>query len=78
MKTNKTKMDAVGKVVLNYNYYSGKDFYSEGASEDLLLEYVRKYKESDYDHVIQNSKSWSLMYHLSNQRENIASWLPIG
>ncbi len=77
MKNNKTKMDAIGNVVMNYNYYSGEDFYSEGNSEDVLLEIVKNNKESDYDHIIQNSRSWSVMYHLSQVRENIASWLPI-
>ncbi|MFT3982524.1 MAG: class I SAM-dependent methyltransferase [Lachnospiraceae bacterium] len=78
MKTNKEKMDAVGNVMLNYNYYAGEDFYSEGASEDSLLDIVQRYRESEYEHVIQNSRSWSVMYHLSYIRENIVSWLPIG
>lgn len=77
MKTNKEKMDTIGNVVINYNYYSGKDFYSEGVSEDILLDLVQRYQESEYEHVIQNSRSWSVMYHLSYIRENIVSWLPI-
>ncbi len=77
MKNNKEKMDAIGNVVLNYNYYSGEDLYSEGASEDILLDLVTRYEESEYEHVIQNSRSWSVMYHLSHVRENIVSWLPI-
>ncbi len=77
MKTNKEKMDAVGNVKLNYNYYVGEDFYSEGSSEDILLDLVQRYHASEYEHVIQNSRSWSVMYHLSYIRENIVSWLPI-
>lgn len=77
MKTNKEKMDIIGNVVMNYNYYPGKDFYSEGVSEDILLDLVQRYQESEYEHVIQNSRSWSVMYHLSHIRENIVSWLPI-
>ena len=71
------KMEAIGNVVLNYKYYSGEDLYSEGISEDLLLDYVTNNEEADYPHVIQNTRSWSVMYHLSNVRENICSWLPI-
>ena len=77
MKTNKENMDAIGNVMLNYNYYTGEDFYSEGVSEDILLDIVQRYRESEYEHVIQNSRSWSVMYHLSYIRENIVSWLPI-
>ena len=70
-------MDAIGNVVMNYNYYSGEDFYSEGASEDMLLDFAMKYSEADFDHIIQNTRSWSVMYHFSHIRENICSWLPI-
>ncbi|HOO26818.1 MAG TPA: methyltransferase domain-containing protein [Lachnospiraceae bacterium] len=74
---NKEKMDAIGNVVINYSYYSGEDVYSEGISEDILLDLVQRYRESEFEHVIQNSRSWSVMYHLSYIRENIVSWLPI-
>ncbi len=70
-------MEAIGNVVLNYKYYKGEDLYSEGVSEDLLLQYVTENKESDYPHVIQNTRSWPVLYHLSSERENICSWLPI-
>jgi precorrin-6B methylase 2 len=70
-------MEAIGNVVLNYKYYSGEDLYSEGLSEDLLLKYVSENSEADYPHVIQNTRSWPVLYHLSTARENICSWLPI-
>lgn len=69
--------EAVGNVVLNYKYYSGKDLYSEGAAEDVLLDLVKDNAESDYPHIIQNTRSWPVMYHLSHVRENICSFLPI-
>ena len=69
--------EAIGNVVLNYKYYGGEDLYSEGAGEDLLLDLVSKHGEADYPLVIQNTRSWSVMYHLSHVRENICSWLPI-
>ena len=77
MKNSREKTETIGSVVLNYHYYSGKDYYSEGVSEDILLDIVQNYRESEYEHVIQNTRSWSVMYHLSYIRENIVSWLPI-
>ncbi len=77
MKTDKDKMEAIGNVVLNLNYYGGVDLYSEGAGEDLLLKLVSEHAEAEYPAVIQNTRSWSVMYHLSNERENICSFLPI-
>ncbi|MBQ7481959.1 MAG: class I SAM-dependent methyltransferase [Lachnospiraceae bacterium] len=71
------KMEAIGNVVLNYRYYSGKDLYSDGAAEDVLLDLVRNNPESDYPHIIQNTRSWPIMYHLSHVRENICSWIPM-
>ena len=70
-------MEAIGNVVLNYKYYCGEDLYSEGINEDLLLKYVTENSEADYPHVIQNTRSWPVLYHLSSMRENICSWLPI-
>ena len=77
MKTDKDKMEAIGNVVLNLNYYGGVDLYSEGMGEDLLLKLVSEHAEAEYPAVIQNTRSWSVMYHLSNERENICSFLPI-
>ena len=69
--------EVIGNITLNYDYYSGNDLYSEGEAEDVLLDLVTRYSESDYEHVIQNSKSWNIMYHLCHIRENIITWLPI-
>jgi len=69
--------EVIGNITLNLDYYGGKDLYSEGPAEDMLLDLVTRYSENDYEHVIQNSKSWNVMYHLSHIRENIVSWMPI-
>ena len=69
--------EQIGKVTLDYSKYPGQDYYSEGLSEDALLEVVQKYDESEYDHVILNTRSWPMLYHLSNVRTNIVTWLPI-
>ncbi|MCR4806964.1 MAG: class I SAM-dependent methyltransferase [Lachnospiraceae bacterium] len=70
-------MEAIGNVVLNLNYYGGEDLYSEGPGEDLLLSLVKEHPEEDYPALIQGTRSWSVMYHLSAERENICSFLPI-
>ena len=72
------KNDTIGNVTLDYTYYGGEDLYSEGAAEDRLLDYVKSHTALDYEHYIQESRSWSVMYHLSYIRENAVSWLPIG
>lgn len=70
-------IEKVGNVSLDYTYYSGEDYYSEGAAEDRLLDYVMHHSEADYEEHITGSRSWSVMYHLSHIRENAVSWLPI-
>ena len=70
-------LERIGSVILDYTYYKGEDLYSEGVAEDRLLDYVKDHTALDYEHYIQQSRSWSAMYHLSYIRENIVSWLPI-
>ena len=67
----------VGNVILDYTYYCGEDLYTEGAIEDRLLDYVKNNPPLDYERYITVSRSWSVMYHLSHIRENVARWLPI-
>lgn len=77
MKRNEELLEQIGNVILNLNYYGGEDVYSEGANEDRLLEIVKNHRENDYERVIEGSRNWSFMYHLSHIRENIVTWLPI-
>lgn len=35
-------MENIGKVIMNYDYYSGTDLYSDGDVEDTLLEIVKR------------------------------------
>lgn len=69
--------ETIGKVVLDYSKYPGEDFYSEGISEDALLEVVENQDASEYDRVILGTRSWPMLYHLSHIRGNVISWLPI-
>ena len=68
--------EVIGKVRLNLDYYSGRDLYDEGASEDEILEIVKNVAPCDYNRIINERKSWSVLYHLSNIRGNIVSFLP--
>ena len=74
---NNTKIEKVGNVTLDYTYYSGEDLYSEGEAEDALLDIVTRYTEADYDKIIQERCSWSVMYHLSYIRKNATKWIPL-
>lgn len=71
------KTERIGKVNLDLTYYSGEDVYCDGAVEDELLRIARDYAEVEYPRVIEEAKSWEVLYHLSAQRENIVEWLPM-
>jgi 2-polyprenyl-3-methyl-5-hydroxy-6-metoxy-1,4-benzoquinol methylase len=63
------KEEKIGKVKLNYEYYSGRDLYSDGEDvENKILDIVRKEKGYEYSGDFSN---WPLLYHLTRQRENI-------
>ena len=69
--------EQIGKVKLDLKYYPGEDLYSEGEAEDLLLETVRNNPPESYNRMISESGSWSMLYHLSDIRENITDFLPL-
>ena len=59
---------------LNLEFYSGKDYYSDGDIEDELLEMVKS--NSDYSEILANDDRWPILYHLSPIRQNIINWYP--
>ncbi|HIX75996.1 MAG TPA: class I SAM-dependent methyltransferase [Candidatus Fusicatenibacter merdavium] len=68
--------EKIGGVILNYDYYSGQDLYSDGdAVEEKILSIVKK--ESGYEFVNDAYGEWAVMYHLSRQRENIVEPMDI-
>ncbi|MCM1174459.1 MAG: class I SAM-dependent methyltransferase [Blautia sp.] len=73
----KEKIEEIGKVRLDLTHYPGEDYYCDGEIEDELLEITRNYAEVEYPHIIEERKSWPVLYHLSALRENIVEWLPI-
>ena len=69
--------EKIGKVTLDYEYYPGKDLYSDGPVEEELLEVAKNYREEELNQVIAERSSWPILYHFSHIRQNILEWLPI-
>ncbi len=69
--------ERIGNITLDYSKYPGEDFYCDGAVEDELLRIARDMSPVEYAGMIEQSKSWPILYHLSPLRENIVEWLPI-
>lgn len=73
----KVIIEEIGKIRLNLEHYPGEDYYCDGAVEDELLEIAKNYSEVEYQRIIEERRSWPILYHLSPLRENIVEWLPI-
>lgn len=69
-------VEKIGKLTVNYDYYKGKDLYSDGDVEDDILEIVKTSEE--YKYTDEKFVNWPILYHLSRQRENIIEPLEIG
>ena len=67
----------IGQVSLNYDYYPGKDIYSDGDIEDTILNIVKKSTSLEFQSIIEQTNSWPILYHLSSIRGNIVDFLPI-
>ena len=70
-------LDEIGKVKLDCSKYPGEDFYCDGTVEDEMLDIVKKYSPVEYAKVIEERRSWPILYHLSVLRENIVDWIPM-
>ncbi len=70
-------IETIGKIKLDYGRYSGEDLYCDGEVEDELLEIVSREAPSEYARVIEERRSWPILYHLSPLRENIVEWIPV-
>ena len=69
--------EQIGRVTLNYRHYPGQDLYSDGEIEDEILNIVKNVSRVEYPSVIEEKKSWPILYHLSPLRGNIVEWLPV-
>lgn len=67
----------IGNVTLNYDLYAGEDLYSDGEIENEILAIVKEASRVEYPSIIEEKKSWPILYHLSPLRGNIVDWLPI-
>lgn len=59
---------------INYDFYNGKDLYSDGSIENEIIEYEKKYK--NVDEVFEKDLRWPVFYHLTPIRKNILNWYP--
>lgn len=66
----------IGKLTIDESHYPGEDLYCDGTVEDELLEIAKNASTVEYPAIIEEKKSWPILYHLSSQRENIVNWLP--
>jgi len=69
--------EQIGKIILDLSKYPGEDLYCDGAVEDELLDIARNYSQAEYPQVIEQRKSWPILYHLSPLRENIVDFVPM-
>lgn len=55
---------------------SAKNTYADGSESDLLNFFVKPESklQKEIDHILANSPSWAIRYHLSPERKNILSW----
>lgn len=70
-------IERIGKITLDLSKYPGEDLYCDGAVEDELLDIVKRYSTVEYPQLIEERKSWPILYHLSHLRENIIDFVPI-
>lgn len=71
-------IEEIGKIKLDLTHYPGEDLYCDGEIEDELLAIARDCSAVEYQRIIEERKSWEVLYHFSPLRENIVEWLPIG
>lgn len=69
--------ETIGNIILNLDKYPGEDLYCDGIVEDEILDIVKNNGEEDFNRIINEKKSWPVMYHLSHIRANIVESLPI-
>lgn len=70
------RMEKIGNVVLDYTYYEGQDFYTDGEIEDEMLDIAMNNPPERFPEIIEERKSWPVFYHFSPLRSNIIDWLP--
>ena len=67
----------IGKVELDLSKYGGEDLYCDGEVEDELLEIAESHAQQEFPSIIAQRLKWPILYHLSDLRENIVSWIDL-
>lgn len=62
--------------ILNLEFYTQKDFYSDGDIEDSMLQMVRDGKS--FEEMDPKEVTFPVLYHFSDVRRNILCWYSIG
>lgn len=70
------RMEKIGSVVLDYAYYEGQDFYTDGEIEEEMLDIAMHHSREQFPEIIEERKSWPVFYHFSPLRSNIIDWIP--
>lgn len=65
------RIERIGNVKLNLQWYDGDDNYSDGDIENDLLKIVKEHDPSEFPGIIKENGSWPVLYHLSEYRENV-------
>lgn len=68
--------EKIGGVTLDYSRYPGADYYCDGEVEGQLLDIVRELPPGSYYDAIAERRDWPTLYHLSEFRGSIVSWIP--
>lgn len=71
------RIEKIGSVTLDLEFYPGEDYYCDGAAEDELLDIVMHHGREEYGRIIEEKNTWEILYHLSPLRANIIDWLPV-
>lgn len=69
--------EKIGGITIDDTCYPGKDLYCDGEIEDRILEIVKNHEPAGYGKIIEEERSWPVLYHLSHLRENIVNWIPV-
>lgn len=64
------------KPKLNLDWYDGRELYSQGEVEELIIKIIMELEPEDYSDAIYHNFCWPVFYHLTHLRQNIINWYP--
>ncbi|MFP3153762.1 class I SAM-dependent methyltransferase [Lachnospiraceae bacterium ZAX-1] len=56
------------------DYYTGVDSYSDGDTEEDVLNYITDYQPEEYEEIFTFDQRWGVYYYLTSIRENLLNW----